>query len=41
MGYVPDVMRKSVYDANDNQKVDNAEAISGYTIVGDVGWCFE
>jgi len=25
MGYVPDVMRKNVYDANENQKVDSAE----------------
>jgi len=41
MSYVPDVMRKRVYDTNDNQTVDNAEKISGYTIVGYVGWCFE
>jgi len=25
MGYVPDVMRKKVYDVNGNQKVDSAE----------------
>jgi len=25
MGYVPDVMRKKVYDTNENQKVDTAE----------------
>ena len=25
MGYVPDVMRKKVYDTNENQKVDSAE----------------
>ena len=26
MGYVPDVMRKNVYDANENQIVDSAES---------------
>jgi len=31
MGYVPDVMRKSVYDANDNQIVDSAESASSLT----------
>ena len=41
MSYIPDVMRKKVYDANDNQSVDNAEKVGGYSIVGDVGWCFE
>ena len=25
MSYVPDVMRKRVYDANENQSVDSAE----------------
>jgi len=25
MSYVPDVMRKKVYDVNENQKVDSAE----------------
>ncbi|RLG66800.1 hypothetical protein DRN89_00100 [archaeon] len=31
MGYVPDVMRKSVYDANNNQIVDSAESASSLT----------
>jgi len=25
MGYIPDTMRKKVYDVNENQKVDSAE----------------
>jgi len=41
MSYVPDVMRKRIYDKDDNQSVDDAEKISGYSIVGDAGWCFE
>jgi len=31
MSYVPDVMRKSVYDANDNQSVDSAESALSLT----------
>jgi len=31
MGYVPDVMRKSVYDVNDNQSVDSAESATELT----------
>jgi len=31
MGYVPDVMRKSVYDVNDNQSVDSAESALALT----------
>ena len=31
MSYVPDVMRKSVYDVNDNQSVDSAESALSLT----------
>jgi len=31
MGYIPDVMRKSVYDVNGNQIVDSAESATELT----------
>ncbi|RLI83638.1 MAG: hypothetical protein DRP01_08950 [Archaeoglobales archaeon] len=39
MGYVPDVMRKNVYDVNENQKVDSAEdadTVNGINIPGPI-----
>ena len=41
MAYHPKWMTKSTYDANEDNLVDDAEKISGYSIVGDAGWCFE
>jgi len=30
-----------LYDADINGKIDDADSVDGYHIVGDAGWCFE